>query len=147
MATVEVSIEYALLARLADFGAANSITIAQPNVPFTPPTPEAGNKWLRPTFLPNETVGLGISYDSYNQHFGLLQVDVFYPFGRGEIEVARTASALIAYFKRDTTVTKDGFTAQIWKPPFRGPMIKDEPNPWVFIPVRIPYLCLAINPA
>jgi hypothetical protein len=145
--TVEVAIEYALLQRLEAFATANGLSnaIAMPNVAFTPPTPGQNVKWLRATFLPADTVGLGVSDSSSNQHYGFLQVDVFHGLGAGELAPLRIAAALIAYFKRGTTVTKDGFTAQIWKTPFRAPMLKDDS--WVNVPVRIPYICLAPNPA
>jgi hypothetical protein len=141
---VEVAIEFALLERLKAFGTANSITIAQPNVAYTPPAVGTTAKWLRPTFLPVDTLTIGIADSSQNQHYGMLQVDVFYGQGAGEMAPARIASSLVAYFKRGTAVTKDGFTARVWKIPFRAPLMKDDP--WVFVPVRIPYIAFAPNP-
>lgn len=143
---VEVAIEAALLERLAAFGTANSIDVAYPNVAFTAPAPSPTAKYLRATFLPAETVSLGIGFtSSRNQHVGLLQVDVFHGQGKGELAPGRIAADLIAYFKRGTTVTRDGFRAQVTRAPYRIQAIKDDP--WLIVPVRVPYLCLASNPA
>jgi hypothetical protein len=44
--------------------------------------------------------------------------------------------AVIAYFKFETQVTQDGFVARVWKPPYRGSLIKDDV--WFFVPVSHP---------
>lgn len=144
---VEVAIEYALLQRATEFAASQSpaVTISLPNIAFAPPFPGPSAKWLRATFLPADTITLGVSLTSSNQHLGLLQIDVFWGVGGGELNAARLASSVIQYFKRGTTVTKDGFKAHICLAPFRGPIIRDDG--WTMIPVRIPYLCFAPNPA
>lgn len=142
---VEVAIEAALLAHLVTFGTAESLSIAQPNVAFTPPTPTPATKYLRATFLPADSFGIGVGFDSSNQHYGLLQVDVFIGVGGGEIVPARIAADLIAHFARGTDLTRDGFTIKITGKPRRGSMMID--GSWAFVPVRIPYLCLAPNPA
>lgn len=148
---VETAIQMALVLRAQQFAAAQSpaLTIALPNVAFTPPVYTKTAKWLRATFLPADTFSPGVTYSSKNHHRGLLQVDVFHAQEAGEAAPARIAAAVIAYFKRGTAVTKDGFTAEVIAAPSRGPLIKDDVDngPWVMIPVRIPYLCLAANPA
>lgn len=146
---VETAIQLALVLRAQQFAAAQSpaLTIALPNVVFTPPVASATAKWLRATFLPADTFSPGVSYASKNEHRGLLQVDVFYGFGGGEAAPRRIAGGLIAYFKRGTKVTKDGFTAEVISAPYCAPMVKDIEGPWMMIPVRIPYFCVAPNPA
>ncbi|HWV44130.1 phage tail terminator-like protein [Pseudorhodoplanes sp.] len=137
---VEVAIEAALLAHLGIFAAAQSpvITIAQPNVAFTPPSPVTPTtRWLRATFLPVRPTRI---ISGPNTHSGLFQVDAFYGAGGGELAPARTASALIEHY-RDQRLKRDGFTIQINQLPFRDPLVTD--SPWVFIPVRIPYQCFA----
>jgi hypothetical protein len=121
------------------------LTISLPNVAFTPPTSGPTSKWLRASFLPAPTNGLGLSTNSTNQLYGLFQMDVFYGLGAGELAPSRIASAILSYFKFETTVTKDGFSATVWKQPYRGPALKDDP--WLQIPVTIPYVCFAPNPA
>jgi hypothetical protein len=138
---VEVAIESALLTRAQAFALAQSLTISLPNVAFTPPVASPTAKWLRASFLPAPSVATGIPYDAHIQHYGIFQVDVFYGLGGGDLAPARIASSVISYFQRGTSVTKDGFTAQVTKSPYRGPTIKDDT--WMMIPVSIPYLCFA----
>jgi hypothetical protein len=141
---VEVAIEHALLSRLAQFASSNSLTVAYPNADFTVPPASKTAQWLRATFLPADSITLGIEPADTNQHYGLLQIDAFQGQGIGELAPLRVAASIISYFARGTRMTSDGFTVNVWRQPFRGPMVKDDP--WVFVPVRVPYLCLA-NPA
>lgn len=141
---VEVAIESALLSRAQAFAAAQSpaLAISLPNIAFTPPAVGQNAKWLRATFMPAPSFETGISFNAHNQHYGLMQLDCFYGQGAGEYAPGRIASAAIAYFTRGLKITKDGFSVQITKQPYRGPMIKDDP--WQMIPVTIPYLCFAV---
>jgi hypothetical protein len=141
---VEVAIESALLTRLLALTFSPAIPVAVPNVAFTPPSAAPGIVWLRGSFLPADTYALGLSYASTNQHYGIFQVDVFYNQGQGELAPARIAAAVIQYFKRGTQLTKDGFRIEVTDTPRRSAMIKDDP--WIMIPVSIPYKTYAPNP-
>lgn len=139
---VEVAIHKALLRRVSAFATAQGIAdVAMPNMDFEKPEISQTAKWLRATLLPNDTIPLALTFTGKNQLYGLLQVDVFYGLGAGEMAPGRIAAAAIDYFARGTTVSADGFTALIWRQPFRGPLLTDES--WVMIPVRVPYVCLA----
>lgn len=142
---VEVAIESALLTRAQAFATAQSLTIGLPNVAFTPPVATPTAKYLQASFHPAPTNGLGISSNSTNQLYGLFQVSVYTGLNGGELVGGRIASALLAYFKFETVVTKDGFSAQVWKQPYRAPGMKDDT--WWCIPVMIPFVCFAPNPA
>lgn len=150
---VEAAIVSALLTRAKAFADAQApaITISLPNIAFTPPAPTPTAKWLRATILPADSASLSVGFSGSNQHYGLLQIDVFYGqggpnnSGGSELAPSRIASAIIQYFKPGTEMTKDGFTARVIRTPYRGQMMKDDP--WMMIPVRIPYLCFAPNPA
>jgi hypothetical protein len=146
---VEVAVESALLTKAQAFAAAQSppVTISLPNVAFTPPpaksttNPVAYGKYLRATFMPAPSFELGIGFSANNQHYGILQLDVFWGQGAGEYAPGRLASAAIAYFARGTRLIKDGFTVQINKQPYRDSLINDDP--WMMIPVSIPYIAFA----
>jgi len=140
---VEVAIEKALLARLAAFAAAQSpaLTVAYPNVDFTKPAVSKTAQWLRAAYIPATLFPIAIGDTSNNQHFGLFQVDAMQGQGIGELAPARLASLLIAYFTRGTSMTSDGFTIRVLNPPYRGPLMQEDP--WAFVPVRIPYNCFA----
>lgn len=144
---VEVAIEKALLDRAITFAAAQGMSgaISLPNIAFTPPTPGPTAKYLRANFLPAPSAGLGINVNSTNQHYGILQIDAVFGAGAGEYAPSRLAALVIAQFKFETQVSNSGFTAKVWKPPYRGPLIKDDV--WFFVPVSIPYVAFAANPA
>jgi hypothetical protein len=138
---VEVAIESALLTRAQAFATAQGLTIALPNVAFTKPAPGQTAKYLEATFMPVPSVEMGVSFDSHVQHYGILQVSVFYGLGAGEYGPGRVASQIIQYFARGTNLIKDGFKVRIDRAPFRGPLLKDDT--WIMIPVSIPYQCFA----
>ncbi len=142
---VEVAIESALLTRLNALTLSPSVPVALPNVTFVPPTAGQNVAWLRATFLPASTVELGIDYAASNQHYGIFQVDVFYGQGGGELAPARIAAAVIQWFRRGTKLTKDGFKVEVTRAPRRGSMLLD--GAWTMLPVSIPYVAYAPNPA
>lgn len=138
---VEVAIESALLNRLNALVLSPSVPISLPNIPFTPPAEGQGACWLRATFLPATSTALSVDYEGSNQHYGIFQVDVFYGQGGGELAPGRIATAILAWFKRGLALTKDGFTVQVTRLPYRKQMIRDDP--WMMIPVCIPYQAFA----
>jgi Bacteriophage related domain of unknown function len=142
---VEVAIEGALIDHLRALTLTPALTIAYPNVQFPPPPATPTSGYLRATFLPADSFGLGISESSSIQHYGLLQVDVFWGLFAGELVPARVASQIIAWFKRGTSMTRDGFLVNVIQTPYRRTMMRDDP--WAIIPVRIPYIAFAPNPA
>ncbi|BEV43919.1 phage tail terminator-like protein [Afipia carboxidovorans] len=137
---VEVAINAALITRAQAFATAQGLAISLPNIAFTPPAAGQSVKWLRATFLPAPTATLPVGSGS-DRYYGLLQIDVFHGVGAGEYAPGRIASAVIEYFDRGTTMTKDGFTVRVYRRPSRGPMIKDDP--WMMVPVTIPFECFA----
>ncbi len=142
---VEAAIEYALLAHAQAFATANSLTIALPNIVTIPPVSTPSACYLRATLMPAPSYSPGVGFASRNQHYGLLQLDVFWGLGGGEIAPGRVAADIIDYFERGTTLSRDGFSILVWKAPYRGRLVKDDP--WVMLPVSIPYLTLASPPA
>ena len=143
--SVEVAIESGLINRLVAFCLSPAIPLALPNVAFTPPTADTNVFWLKADMLPADSFALGIDYGADLQHYGLMQVSVFWGQGAGELQPARLASRIIELFPRGQQIIKDGFTVAIWRHPFRGRLIKDDP--WVMIPVTIPYITFAPHPA
>lgn len=138
---VEVAVEMALIARAQAFATVQGIAISLPNIAFTPPTASVSAKWLQATFLPVPSVDMGISWNAHVQHYGLMQLSVFYGQQAGEYAPGRVASAIIDYFARGTDLVKDGTRVRINKTPYRGQMLVD--GAWIMIPVSIPYQCFA----
>ena len=141
----EVAIESALLAHATAFANNNGFDISLPNMAFSPPTVSASAKWLRATFLPAQTATIAVGFGSTNQHNGILQLDVFYGQGAGELAPGRIATDIIAWFKRGTEMDAAGFSVLIIRAPYRGPLLRSDP--WMMLPVSIPYLAFATNPA
>lgn len=144
---VEVAIEKSLIDRLSALVLSPVLPVQLPEVAFTPPTPAPGAAWLKADFLPAPTTTIGIDVGSNNQHMGLLQVTVFWPRGEGEYKPARVAASVIAWFKKGSIYTQDGFRTLIWRAPYRLPLRNDASGRWVMIPVSIPYVCFAPDPA
>lgn len=142
---VEVSVNKMLIDRLLAFTQSPDIRVSVPNISFPPPAAGQDVWYLRATFLPAESFALGIGYSAVNQHYGLLQVDVFYGENSGEYAAGRVATDVISWFKRGTKLGPlNGFRTEVFKTPWRSRMIKD--SPWVIIPVNVPYIAFA-NPA
>ena len=142
---VEAAIKNALLAPLISFAQGAAIPLALPNVNFNQPTPGRDVKWLRATFLPADSFALAIGFDSTIQHYGLMQVDVFYSENSGELAPARIAGEIIALYVRGTDLFSDNFRITIYRAPTVRRAVKDEP--WVMLPVIVPYQCFAPTPA
>lgn len=138
--SIEATISGLLLAHVAELELSPPLAVAYPDRPFTPPDDEG---WLRVTLLPAATIELGPGYAASDKHQGLLQIDVFYPRGGGEPRIARTADLVIAHFLRGTKLTDhdSGLIVELTKPASRTDIRRDDP--WAFIPVRIPWLCLS----
>lgn len=145
---VEVAIQAALIAHLEALSfSPSNIDISYPNLAFTPPSPATPSaSWLRVTFLQAPTLGLSVGHDGgANEHLGIMQVDVFWAMGSSEGPPGRTAAQIIEHFTRGTVVFSGSTRVAIDKAPFRGTLRQDDP--WVMIPVSIPYHAYSPNPA
>jgi len=142
---VEAAIKNALLQPLIGFCSSPAIPLALPNIDFSQPTPARGALWLRATILPADSFAPSIGFDSTIQHFGLMQVDIFYSENSGEIAPARIAGSLAMLYRRGTDLFDSGFKVNIYRAPTVRRAIKDEP--WLMLPVVVPYQCFAPTPA
>lgn len=142
---VEVAIESALLNRLVALTLSPVVAVSLPNITLAEPAGVPGARWMRAAFLPADSFAIGIANNAHNQHYGLLQVDVFGYLGDGDLGPRRIAAAVVSWFKRGTRCSKDGFMATVTDTPRVRAGIKDDP--WWMIPVSIPYRCFARPPA
>ena len=136
---VEASIAAALLAHLATFAAAQSpvISIAQPNVVFTP---QAQETFLEPFILPAQTVNVGISDQSSTEIPGIFQVTIVAPSGGGIMNAMRIAGSLVEAFERDTVLLRDGVTVKVDGRPTISPSLQESER--LRLPVRVRYYAL-----
>src|SRR5215204_753670 len=109
---IETRIFEALNAQLGALVFTPPIPVAGPNLPFTPT-----GAYLRPWLLPAAVDALTVNSDGHNLYMGIYQVSVFWPVGQGIVAALEHASAIAAYFKRGTFITRDGITVQILVPP------------------------------
>ena len=70
---------------------------------------------------------------------------MFWGLFAGELVPGRIAGQIIAWFKRGTSMTRDGFLINVIQTPYRRALLREDP--WAIIPVRIPFICFAPNPA
>lgn len=144
--TADVAVVKALLDYLQQLSSSpDSVAISMPYRRFSAPT-GAGTQWLRATILPATKIALGVDDNASNQISGILQVDALrYLSDDGELPVARLAQSVMNWFARGTQIEIDNQRVYITRTPYRGRIMKDDP--WIFIPVSIPYLAFTTNPA
>jgi hypothetical protein len=142
----EAAIELALLEKATAFAAAQSLTldVANGNAVFAQPEALPTSQWLRVAIIPAPTMASAIGFDSYNLHYGLMQIDIMQGLGGGTVAMKRLVAAISAYFPMGLTLTKDGFDIRIMSHTRNqvvttGPLLLDAP--WMMIPVSIPYRC------
>jgi len=81
--------------------------IAWPNIPFEP---QAGATYLRPQFLPADTVQVGLGTDGLDDTTGIYQVDVVYPAETGRSQIP---DQVADHFKRGTVLSYNGTNVRI----------------------------------
>ena len=106
----------------------DSTPIAWPNVPYEP---SAGTVFLRPNFLPTETVQASLGSTGKDETNGIYQVDVVFPRGSGRTTLTDT---IADHFKRGTVLTYNGTSLRV-RSVSMGPAILD--GAWNFVPVSI----------
>lgn len=106
----------------------DSTPIAWPNVPYEP---SAGTVFLRPNFLPTETVQASLGSAGKDETNAIYQVDVVFPRGSGRTTLTDT---IADHFKRGTVLTYNGTSLRV-RSVSMGPAILD--GAWTFVPVSI----------
>lgn len=112
MATVEASIQTALLARAASLVLSPAHPVAWPNVSFTPP---ASKKYLRVSHLPNTTDRLFVGNADPHRHQGILQIMVCAPLNSGEAAARELAGVVANHFPAGLTLHSGGVQVKITK--------------------------------
>lgn len=109
---------------------AGGYDIAWPNIPYEP---EAGETYLRPTFLPAVTEQASMGTDGQDRTDGIYQVDVFTQAGSGRTAIP---DAVTDHFKRGTDLTYNGVTVRVRNVSV-SPAIID--GSWQQVPVSIDF--------
>ena len=132
-----------MLARAVAFATTQQVPISLPNVTLKPaPTPANNEKWLEATILPAPTFARGVAYASSNQHYGLLQISLFWCLAQGELKPKIFAGLIADHFKRGTIMDQAGYRVTIYDVPRIAEGRKDE-DLWWQVPITIPFKCFA----
>jgi hypothetical protein len=109
-------IEEALLTRLDAFTASPPLQVAWPNVPFpAPPATDKPDTYLQASVLRAQTQGIGIS--AWDEHAGILQVDVLYKPADGDIKPLNVAAQVASWFARGTRMPNGAVTITVYEKP------------------------------
>lgn len=118
-------IEEALLTRLAAFTASPALQVAMPNVPFpAPPASDKPDTYLAATVLRAQAQGIGIS--AWDEHAGVLQVDVLYKSQDGDIKPLNVAGQVAAWFGRGTRLVNGSIQVDVYEKPSIGPSMPNN---------------------
>lgn len=142
MATgIEARITEALHTRLAALTLSPTMSVAWPDIDFTPPA--AG--YLRPTHVPNTVRQATLGSAGKNRYRGIYQVSVFWQRNAGELVPREKADLVAAHFKRGTVLTNGGLSIRIYAPPVVAQTMQD--GAYTHTPVTIRYQVDADNPS
>lgn len=128
----------ALLARLKALVLSPALQVAYPNVPFPASGSDKPDTYLQASLLRGATQGIGIS--QWDEHAGILQVDVLYKSQNGEVKPLAIADAVASWFGRGTRLTNGGIQVDVYEKPAIGPAINNGDGYEKF-PVSIRYRC------
>jgi hypothetical protein len=90
--------------------------------------------YLRSIFLPAEPVAAALGTDAANRCFGLYQIAIHYPAGKGRGPALAIADQLVALFKRGLILTEDGSEVKIVR---AWPESSKQGHEWFILPVTI----------
>jgi len=121
----------ALLARCATLAVGSpALTIAMPEVSFTPP---ASGKYLDVAIFYNRPAWEGVASGRLDQ--GLLQVTVVWPKGQGVVKPMEAAQTVMAHFAKGLTLQSGTANVKITAAPYATSPLIDEFD--VRVPVTI----------
>ena len=126
MSTFFADMQAALDTRLSTLS--GGYDIAWPNINFEP---DAGSTFLRPSFIPGDTLQVSLGASGRDETIVIYQVDVVTPRGSGRSPLT---DSVADHFARGTVLTSNS-TELIVRSVSIGPAINDEA--WHFVPVSI----------
>jgi hypothetical protein len=114
------------------FAAAQSLTVAWENMPFTPPA----GAYLRAFIIPSQTTSASLARTD-RRYGGFLQIDLMMPIDQGAGPAETLLAALVTAFNPATVLTSSSVRVNILQPASAAAPIQ-EPNRYV-VPVTVPY--------
>lgn len=107
---IQNEIEGILNYQLETFKAVNSIDIKYPNKNYSP---VEGTPFIKVDFLPATPFSAEIGTEALNRTFGIYQLTLNMPSGKGKYDTIQLLEALESYFKRGTVITYGGISVRI----------------------------------
>ena len=129
----EAKIAEALLTRLANLTLSPPLQVAWPNKTFGPDKPDT---YLQASLLRGNVQTVGIS--AWDEHAGILQVDVLYKAQDGEIKPLDIADAVVSWFGRGTRLVNGGIQVDVYEKPSIASAFPNGDG-YLKIPVSIRY--------
>lgn len=129
--TVETKIYQAIRNRVASLPMASTYAIVWTDGPLpkkpdgtpeTSYTPDPTKRYLRATWIPNQTQRMFIGSSDPHRRPGILQIDVFATVAQGSGVAREVAGQIAAHFGTDLTMTFLGLKARVLKAPSVGPV-------------------------
>jgi hypothetical protein len=133
---IEAQIAEALLTRLAALTLTPALQVAMPNVPFPATGTDKPDTYLQASLLRVPTQAVGVA--AWNEHAGILQVDVVYSAQSGEIKPLQVADSVAAWFGRGTRLPNGSIQVDVYEPPQIASAL-DNGDGYDKIPVSIRY--------
>ena len=129
----ESQIAAALFERLRNLTLSPALQVAYPNVTFGPDKPDT---YLRASLLRVPTQTIGVS--AWDEHGGILQVDVMHNEQNGEVTPLAIADAVAAWFGRGTRLTSGSVQVDVYEKPSIGSVVRNGDG-YNFYPVSVRY--------
>lgn len=134
----EAKIAEALLTRLAALILSPPLQVAWPNVTFPAVGQVKPDTYLQASLLRGSTQLVGIS--EWDEHAGILQVDVLFKSQGGELDPLDVADAVADWFGRGTRLTNGGIQVDVYEKPSIASAFSNGDG-YMKIPVSIRYRC------
>lgn len=117
-----------------------ALSVAYPNVDFTPPTSGGQpQNYLSVRRLPNTTQIASIGKRGDNRHFGILQI-MLHARKDQDISVSNEIAGLIVqHFKPGTAMVSNSISVRVEMPPSVAADISKSEDPLMLIPISIRY--------
>lgn len=132
----EAKITEALFTRLAALSLSPALSVAYPNVPFpAPPAVDRPDTYLQASILRAPTQGVGIA--AWDEHAGILQIDVVYKPQDGELKPLQIADSVAAWFARGTRLINGAVQVDVYETPQIASLMADGDR--MRIPVSVRY--------
>ena len=87
--------------------------------------PTIDQAWANLYIIPNMPVGFELGQNGSDDHTGIIQIDLFYPLGKGDSDMLAMCDKIRQYFVHGKSVTYNGQAVTFGRSGGRGPRNED----------------------